>query len=161
MSKADDIPDSAVIQAKSRRIEELEDAVSKAIFAIDHGRIDDARSELDEAQSGERTSPHEVYHDDVLTLLQALDLGTHARPESPHQVVHSEILSAIKQLRQKRTGLEAEVGRLRNASDSLMCTARSVLRAKEPVPPRLWRGLSASISSMQNALDAAEDGQDE
>ena len=43
--------------------------------------------------------PWEVYQDDIHDLLEALDLGTHARPESPHEVLQEEVLPAIRELR--------------------------------------------------------------
>lgn len=42
-------------------------------------------------------SPSVLQHD-VRDLLQALGLGTHARPVSPHQVVQTEVLPAIRRL---------------------------------------------------------------
>jgi hypothetical protein len=49
--------------------------------------------------------------------------------------------------------LEEEVGRLRKGIKSIASSARSVLRAEEPVDPRLWRSLSASINTAEDALD--------
>lgn len=45
-------------------------------------------------------SSDEVYHDDVLALLGALDLGTYARPQSPHAVMQDEVLPAVRRLRE-------------------------------------------------------------
>ena len=66
-----------------------------------------------------------------------------------------------QQADEKIRELEQEVEQLRNALSSLMASARSVLRAKEPVSPRLWKSLSASISSGRDALDGGGDEHDE
>lgn len=39
-----------------------------------------------------------VMQDDLRELLDALDLGTHARPVSPHQVMAGEVIPAVKAL---------------------------------------------------------------
>lgn len=41
----------------------------------------------------------EAFQEDILSILDALGLGIHARPISPHQVVADEILPAIVELR--------------------------------------------------------------
>jgi len=53
----------------------------------------------DESEYTNQRTAADVYQDDVLALLEALDLGTHARPKSPHAVVQDEVLPAIKQMR--------------------------------------------------------------
>ncbi len=47
-----------------------------------------------------------VMHDDVLKLLDALGLGTFARPESPHEVVNNKIIPAVAFLRGRVDALD-------------------------------------------------------
>lgn len=49
--------------------------------------------------------PWEVYQDDIHALLEALGLGTHARPEPPHEVLHSEIIPKINDLTMSYDGV--------------------------------------------------------
>lgn len=50
----------------------------------------------------ERLNPG-LLQDDLREILDALGLGTHARPKSPHQVFQDEVLPALKRrLRRKR-----------------------------------------------------------
>lgn len=51
-----------------------------------------------------RVEQAKVFQDDVRDLLEALGLGTHARPESPHDVVQNEVIPAIKALRSDGKG---------------------------------------------------------
>jgi hypothetical protein len=41
----------------------------------------------------------DVFQEDVRDLLEALGLGTHARPKSPHEVIQDEIIPAIESLK--------------------------------------------------------------
>jgi len=54
--------------------------------------------------------------------------------------------------------LEEEVEQLREALLSLLSNSRFVLRSEEPVDPRLWQALSASISTAEDALSGGGDG---
>jgi hypothetical protein len=53
----------------------------------------------DGADGGDGRTDADVYQDDVRALLDALDLGTHARPVSPHMVVQDEVLPAVRKLK--------------------------------------------------------------
>jgi len=53
--------------------------------------------------------------------------------------------------------LEREVEKLREALLSLLSNSRFVLRSEEPVDPRLWQALSASISTAEDALSGGGD----
>jgi TolA-binding protein len=53
--------------------------------------------------------------------------------------------------------LEEEVEQLRGALLSLLSNSRFVLRSDEPVDLRLWRALSASMSTAEDALDGGGD----
>ena len=46
-----------------------------------------------------------VMQDDLAKILEALDLGSHARPKSPHDVVIDEVLPAIRRLQASERGI--------------------------------------------------------
>lgn len=56
--------------------------------------------------SDSERQPWEIYQDDIHALLDALGLGTHARPESPHDVLHKEIIPEIRKHRRKLREIE-------------------------------------------------------
>lgn len=52
-----------------------------------------------------------LIQDDLRAILEALGLGTHARPYSPHEVVHRDILPAIQRLRWPMTSFPTDAER--------------------------------------------------
>jgi len=54
----------------------------------------------------------DTIHQDFCKILEALDLGTHARSKSYHDIVHTEILPAIETLKSINRVLKLRVDRL-------------------------------------------------
>lgn len=48
---------------------------------------------------GARRTASELMQDDMIELMEALGISTHARPVSPHRVMQDEILPAVREMR--------------------------------------------------------------
>lgn len=69
--------------------------LAQAVEAVlrESGRLCDACG-----KDHSRENASDVEHDDFALILDALGLGSHARPKSRHAIVHTEILPAIREL---------------------------------------------------------------
>lgn len=103
-------PDWVTETAEEREVS-YEQALSTAgaLIAAELDRISD--------DPDPQRSDTDVYQDDVHDLLEALDLGTHARPVSPHMVVQEEVLPEVRRLREAVDRLR---GTLANAIDTAL-----------------------------------------
>jgi len=120
----------AVPFSRGESPEAAKEAYFEGIVEYDQETIDDLVSEFDEIPN-HRVCPHCE--------------GDGFVDESPEQTG------------EKVRELEGKVEQLRKALLSLLSNSRYVLRSEEPVDPRLWQALSASISTAEDALSGGGD----